>query len=231
MRKEICLGDRVFVYEFTRKRVKNLNLRVRGDGSVAVSAPLRMPIEQVESFLRKKEDFLLRALAKVGEREVPVPPANGVEIPYLGKSLRLRFEKAKRYSARQEGAELILAIPKPEEEQARTAALKRWETEESRRLMAAMLERIYPVFEPYGVPKTSLRVRTMRSRWGSCMPKKGVVTLNTRLLAYSEDCMEYIMVHELCHFLQADHSAKFYAWMDRFLPDWRQRRQELREME
>ena len=69
----------------------------------------------------------------------------------------------------------------------------------------------------------------MKSRWGSCMPKKGVVTLNTHLLAYSEECIEYIIVHELCHFLQADHSEKFYGWMDCFLADWRQRRRELRE--
>ena len=180
MQRRIALDGWTLDYEFSRKRVKNLNLRVRGDGSVAVSAPLRMPMEQVESFLRKKQDFL-----------------------------RCAVEKAERP----------------------TVSLSEEDKANCRRKTEELLRRLYPAFAPYGVPEPTLRFREMKSRWGSCIPSKRVITINLRLALCPEECLEYILVHELCHFLQADHSAKFYAWMDCFLPDWRQRRRRLRERE
>ena len=177
MLQRIALDGWTLEYEFSRKRVKNLNLRVRSDGTVAVSAPLRMPMEQVESFLRKKQEFL-----------------------------RCSVERAEK--------------PQP--------ALSAEDKETCRRRAAEMLLRIYPAFAPYGVPMPTLRFREMKSRWGSCIPSKQAITINLRLALYPEECLEYILIHELCHFLQADHSAKFYAWMDHFLPDWRQRRQRLK---
>lgn len=229
MLREICLGERTLVYEFTRKRVKNLNLRIRGDGSVAVSAPLRMPMEQVECFLRRKQDFIWNAVARAETRNVPEAAAEGAEIPYLGGVLCLHFVQGRRYGAQKTGCELYLTLTQPAEERCRQAALERWKKEMCACVMSEMLERIYPAFAAYGVPKPMLRFRAMRSRWGSCIPSKGVVTLNTRLLEYPSDCMEYILIHELCHFLQADHSAKFYMWMDRFLPNWREMRRKLNQ--
>ncbi|MBR2481624.1 MAG: M48 family metallopeptidase [Oscillospiraceae bacterium] len=229
MRKEICLGGRVLVYEFTRKRVKNCNLRIRDDGSVAVSAPPRMPMEQVEGFLQQKQEFIWKAVGRMETQRAPRAAADGQEIPYLGAALRLHFEQGRRYGAQRTEGELYLTLPRADEEERRLAALERWEKEECRRVMTAALERVYPPFVSYGVPKPTLRFRSMRSRWGSCMPRKGVVTLNTQLLAHPLECGEYILIHELCHFLQADHSAKFYEWMDRFLPDWRERKQKLNQ--
>lgn len=228
MQKKIDLGGRELIYEFSRKRVKNLNLRIRGDGSVTVSAPLRMPMEQVEEFLRRKQDFVWRAIEKAEMGKGMRVGENNV-IPYLGGTMRLRFEEGRRYAARRMGDELCLTLPNAGEESCRQAALERWEKEESARVMGEILESLYPAFAPYGVPKPTLRFRAMKSRWGSCIPSKGIVTLNTRLLAYSADCIEYILIHELCHFLQADHSVKFYAWMDRFLPNWREIRKKLKE--
>lgn len=229
MLREICLGEEKLVYEFTRKRVKNLNLRIRGDGSVAVSAPMRMPVEQVEDFLCRKQDFIRRAVARAENCAEPAPVADGKEIPYLGGRLRLHFEQGKRYGARKTENDLYLSVLRPEEERCRRKALERWEKEECARIAGEMLERVYPAFAPYAVPKPTLRFRAMRSRWGSCIPSKAAVTLNTRLTEHPADCIEYILIHELCHFLQADHSAKFYAWMDCFLPNWREIRKKLNE--
>ena len=71
----------------------------------------------------------------------------------------------------------------------------------------------------------------MKSRWGSCTPKTGVLTFNTRLVYVPEQCAEYVVVHEFCHFLYPNHSGKFYAAVAALLPDWRSRREELRKYE
>lgn len=90
-----------------------------------------------------------------------------------------------------------------------------------------ILEQLYPLLEPYGVACPQLRLREMKSRWGSCLVYRNTITLNTRLLSYPRRCIEYVVLHELCHFVHPDHSPRFYALLSSFLPDWKSRRQEL----
>ena len=80
---------------------------------------------------------------------------------------------------------------------------------------------------PLGVRTPELRFRRMKTRWGSCMPQKGVVTLNLRLLEVPEEAMEYVVLHELCLLLQPDHSRAFYELVARWMPDWKERKKKL----
>ena len=95
-------------------------------------------------------------------------------------------------------------------------------------VLAASLERMYPLVEPLGVPRPVLRARFMTSRWGSCHVAKGVVVLNTALAAAEEDLLDYVTLHELVHFLHPNHGAGFYAAMDALLPDWQVKRRRLK---
>ncbi|MBQ9005865.1 MAG: M48 family metallopeptidase [Atopobiaceae bacterium] len=79
-----------------------------------------------------------------------------------------------------------------------------------------------------GVHASDVRLRTMKSRWGSCNVKSGAITLNTRLVGYPRHCLEYVVVHELCHLLEPSHNARFHTLMDRYYPAWREARQDLR---
>ena len=87
-------------------------------------------------------------------------------------------------------------------------------------------------FEQTGValpPVCRLTLRSMKSRWGSCAPAKGRITLNLRLMKKPFPCMEYVAAHELCHLLVAGHGPDFYRLLDRALPDWRRRKQLLNQ--
>ena len=91
-----------------------------------------------------------------------------------------------------------------------------------------ILDRYYPSFESRGVPYPKLQVRKLKSRWGSCTPSKKSIRLNSQLLDYPKEAAEYVVVHEMCHFLEANHSPAFWKEVERVMPDYRARQKILR---
>ena len=75
----------------------------------------------------------------------------------------------------------------------------------------------------------TLRIRDMETRWGSCLAKKGIITLNKRLLEAPRHCIEYVVTHEFCHFIHPNHSKQYYAFLTMLMPDWRERKKVLDE--
>ena len=178
MRAESEAG--AFEYVLTRKRVRNLNLRVRSDGTVAVSAPVRMPLSEIERFVQGKAAWVLKNL----------------------RAASLRPQAAACTHTREECLALFTAIS----------------------------DQFFPLFAGLlGGKKPTLRVREMKTRWGSCHIKKRIITLNTRLAEKPHAAQEYVVLHEYVHFLHPNHQAAFHAEMQRLMPDYRQRRRLLRE--
>ena len=103
----------------------------------------------------------------------------------------------------------------------------RYLDEQCRSIFGEIILETYPVFQKYGVPMPELRIRNMETRWGSCLAKKGIVTLNKRLLEAPRNCIEYVVMHEFCHFVHPNHSKQFYAFLTMLMPDWKQRKETL----
>lgn len=102
------------------------------------------------------------------------------------------------------------------------------EQAEWKALVAACVPVLVAKWEPImGVKAGKLAYRNMKSRWGSCQPSTGRICINTRLALYPPDCLEYVVVHELCHLIERGHGPKFYALLDSFLPGWRVSRDKL----
>ena len=225
MERTIVLDGRTIAYELERKRVKNVNLRVRG-GRVFVSAPRWIPLAVIEGFLRERADFILGALART--EKALLPCSDGESMPYLGRPLTLRLEKGPRAALRVEGNVLRASLRTPEDGESVRRALEKWYRGESERLCLYYYEWLFPHFAALGVPRSEIRMRAMRSCWGSCRPVRRTVTFNALLAAVPEACVEYVVAHELTHFLHADHSPAFYAALAAVIPDWKARRRALR---
>lgn len=91
-----------------------------------------------------------------------------------------------------------------------------------RDVVAATVPLLVELWEPIlGVHVQKLAFRNMKSRWGSCQPTTGRICINTRLALYPPECLEYVVVHEMCHLLHPGHGQKFWQLMDSFLPTWR----------
>lgn len=96
-------------------------------------------------------------------------------------------------------------------------------------VVQAFVPQLIAKWEPVlGVKAGKVAYRNMTSRWGSCQPSTGRICINVRLALYPPECLEYVVVHELCHLIERGHGPRFYALLDEFLPDWRSARAKLR---
>ena len=114
--------------------------------------------------------------------------------------------------------------PMAQAENASKAQAKEW-----RKVVEACVPPLIAQWEPIlGVRAGKLVYRNMKSRWGSCQPSTGRICINVRLALYPPECLEYVVVHELCHLLVKGHGKPFHALLDRVMPDWKERRAKLR---
>ena len=226
MERTIRLDGETIAYTLERKRVKNVNLRVRG-GKVFVSAPRWVPLTVIEGFLRERASFIRGALQRT--ERTPLPCAEGASLPWRGRRLTLALARGGKSSVRVEGGLLRAVLRDPDKPESIRRLLEKWYREESEALCRAYCARLYPRFAPLGVPYPALRMRRLHAAWGICRPAKGCVTFNALLAAVPEDCVEYVVAHELTHFLHPDHSPAFYAALAAVIPDWKARRRALRD--
>lgn len=181
MNIETTLGDRTIKYDLQYKKVKNINLRIKPDGSINVSANKKVPQKVIDDFIISKVDFILRALEKY--KNMPV-------------------KEQKQYYTEDELKELILAL----------------------------CNNVYPYYEKQGIKHPEIKFRKMVSRWGSCHTKKGILTFSTNLMYAPAECIEYVVWHEFTHFLQPNHSSKFYDELAKVYPNWKECRKKLKEI-
>lgn len=229
--RTISIGDQTLTYTLERKQVKNLNLHVRNDGSVYVSANPHVPVKQVDEFLISKAQFILNAQKQFCEQEQLKPQPkqyiSGETFQILGRALRLKVCQATKDRVYSDGIHIFLEVKDPLDFSKKQRMVRKFIDQQCRDVFDEIVGEIYPVFQKYGVAMPTIRMRTMNTRWGSCLTKKGIITLNKRLLEAPRSCIEYIVMHEFCHFIHPNHSKQFYAFLTMLMPDWKERKRVL----
>ena len=218
-------------YSLERKNVKNLNLHVRKDGSVYVSANMTVPEEKIDAFLISKGSFIRNAQNKFKEQEqykaLPKQYVSGETFYVQGRALRLKVTQATRDKIYSDGVYLFLDVKDQQDATKKERMVKRFLDKQCKAVFGEIVEELYPVFQKYGVAPPILRIRNMDTRWGSCLPGKGIITLNKRLLEAPRNCIEYVVMHEFCHFIHPNHSKHFYDFLAMLMPDWKERKKVL----
>ena len=224
MVRTILLDGRKIEYEFQRKRVRNLNLRVRADGSVAVSAATGVPMAAVEAFLQSQAGRILRAIDRASPPLQPVLPADGTQLSVFGEPVTVRWRGGSMPSAVLGNGILTLTLCDPADEAERLRIFGQWRSERCKAVFDRVCDQLILRLAEYRVERPTISVRTMSSRWGSCRPQKQAITLNLRLMEYPVACTEFVVMHELVHLVHPNHSAQFYGLLSSVMPDWRERK-------
>lgn len=218
-------------YTLVRKSVKNLNLRVRSDGSVTVSASPKVSVQRISAFVQSKSQFIRSAQEKFSEVEElkPQPKAyvSGESFRILGRDLRLKVVEGQPQRVESDGVYLTLTVKDTGDVKVKERLIKGYLTQRCRALFLELSQEAYQKFHKYGIAMPEVRQREMKTRWGSCLTTKGVITLNTKLLEMPRNCIEYVVLHEFCHFIYPNHSLNFYTLLATFMPDWKDCKAEL----
>ncbi len=234
MIRTICLDGRNINYNLVYKNVKNMILRVKADMTVSVSAKIRTPINVVEDFIYANSDFILSTIRKFSKlrvnREKALQYVTGEKILFLGNELPLNVVEGKNKIGTNSQI-IFISTSRYYDVDYKKEQLKRWLDGKLKRLVTALVDKNYPPFQKVGVEYPKITFRSMTSRWGSCNYKKKIITFSKELIHYPVTCIEYVVVHELAHFLQPNHSKSFYDIVEQILPDYKFRKNLLSQMQ
>ncbi|WP_081057800.1 SprT family zinc-dependent metalloprotease [Burkholderia vietnamiensis] len=225
----IDLGD--IHVDLVRKDIKHVHLSVYPpDGRVRISAPLHMTPEIIRVYAITRLDWIRRQQRKLlsQERETAREYLDRESHYVWGKRYLLQIVEADSAPAvRLNHSTLELSVRPGSDASRRREVLDAWYRDQLRAAVPTLLKKWEPLL---GVKARRVLVQHMKTQWGSCNPVSGNIRLNTDLARKPRDCMEYILVHELLHLIEPTHNTRFQSLMDRFMPQWRQLKDELNRL-
>lgn len=201
---------------------KTLEIAVHPDNSVIVKAPVQSDITLIEKKIIKRARWIIKQM-NYFKQFAPKTPSrcyvSGEAHRYLGKQYRLKLAKGTENSVKlSRGFFYITFCSEPIPEITRKL-LNKWYLEKAKLQFAEHMERCFQKFNSFGIGKPSLSVKRMQNRWGS-LSNNGTVTLNTDLIRAPKECIDYVVMHELCHLKYHNHSPEFYKLLESFIPGW-----------
>jgi len=213
------------------KDIKNVHLSVYPPtGRVRVAAPRRMSLETIRVFVISKLGWIKRQQQKLREqaRETPREYLDRESHYLWGKRYLLNvIESDCAPSVEVTHSHLLLRINTGATEGKKQVTVAKWYREQMRAAVPLLIARWTPVI---GVRVEQFYVQQMKTKWGSCNPLAHSLRLNTELAKKPKECLEYVLVHEMVHLLEPKHNARFIAMMDRWMRDWRLRRDRLNQL-
>ncbi len=207
---------------------KSLSLQVTPDLKVTVKAPKLLPKKQILEWVIQKRPWIEKKLAyyqSFPEREIQKKYVQGEEHYFQGKRYPLHIEIGKKNLITL-SEDFFHLIVKQNDPILIEKLLDRWYRDQAWDVFSDVLETQFERFSEYNLSFPELKIRKMKSRWGSCS-RKGIITLNLKLIQTPSECLRYVVVHELCHLIEHNHSRDFYTLQTKFFPHWKETKKAL----
>ena len=216
------------INKLIRSKRKTLSLIVEIDGTLTVRAPLRMKEADIRRFIEAKKSWVKRKQAQTrAEAVIPHQFVDGETFWYLGQEVPLRIVPAEGPRRGGQRPALVMDGFFKLAESARSQAQSVFEAWYKKQARALLTERVEFFAHTQGLKVKKIRISSARTRWGSCSAK-GTLSFTWRLVMAPPDVIDYVVVHELCHLKELNHSKAFWAQVEKILPDYKQRRKWLK---
>lgn len=229
MKEAIQFGSIIIDFRLEYSARKSLGITVTPEMEVLVKAPADTPIEMIKEkiikrapWIIKQQSYFLNFLPKTPQRKY----ISGETHLYLGRQYRLQIQIGNEESVKLKGK--FIEIVTSEKSKAKNLLID-WYLQHARTKLHLIAEPLIDKFRKYKVEPSSIVLREMPTRWGSCTPK-GKIILNPELIKAPIGCIEYVIIHELCHLVHHDHTQKFVDLQTKEMKDWEKWKMKLEKL-
>ena len=229
MKETIRYGSQSITFELRYRARQTLGITVTPSLDIIVSAPHDTPLDKIKEKVHKRASWILKQM-EFFQNFLPLMPAKryvgGETHLYLGRQYRLRIIPSTTGSVKLKGAFIEVHTPTPEQTKDLVQA---WYLQRARTKLPEIAQRCVARFEKYGVSPSVIQIRQMSHRWGSCT-SQGKILLNPTLIKAPTGCIEYVVVHELCHLIHPHHTARFFRLQSQEFPHWQKWKDKLERL-
>jgi len=223
----LSIGTKNIHYTLQRKERKHLRINVLPDLSVEVVAPLDIQLDDIFYRVRKKATWILKQ-QRYFEQFHPFEPmkefVSGETHKYLGRQYRLKVVQSSINVVKLKGKYLNVGTTNKSDSVLIEKLLYQWYRDHARVKYMAILSKYLEKLNKYDIDEPKLTIRKMKSRWGSCNTKNHHILLNLELIKTPTHCIEYVIMHELCHMKYPKHTKEYYNFLSMVMPDWKERK-------
>lgn len=214
-------------YTLVIKKVKNINMRISQNGEIVVSANPFVPMDKIDEFVSSKVSWILRHQEKIVQRQsFSIYDENHIML--FGNHLRIRRTTAKYNHVSYDKNTLFV---QHKENANVDKVIRQFLDKLCRDVFMDIVLLTHNSLSDYQLPFPEVKIRDMKSRWGSCTPAKNLITLNKKLIHYPFEFIEYVVLHEFVHFIQPNHSKAFYHVVENYMPDYKERMEMINHLE
>ena len=210
-----------------RKKMKNRRLKVYPNQTVTLSVPNTVSNEWICSFLNEKSKWIESKLERFSSTEGYASTneiRNGFSIKMLGEDLIFSVAVSEKNKIYREGKTISINTQYYNDQNRLMKQFETWWRKESIIFLEDRVKEYYPIVQKYGVSQPKVQIRKMKTLWGSCSVSRNVVTFNQFLMKAKPACIDYVVLHELVHFIYPNHSKQFYDFLSIHMPDWKERK-------
>lgn len=212
--------------DIVKKDVKNINLKVKPSGEVILTAPLEATDDHINHIIQKRKKWILKSIEYFNKHnKVEIKEyVSGENFKYLGKNYRLKVYKNNEEKVLLLRGYLQIFIKDKTQYEKKQKMIDNWYKQKAELYFQKIIKNYTSIIQK---KVNTIRVRKMKTRWGSCNPNKSYINLNIELIKKPKECIEYVIFHELAHLIHADHSKSFYNYLNTYMPDWQKRKNKL----
>lgn len=227
----IQYGTKKIVFSIAEKKRKSIAIEVYPDTSVQIKAPFDYSIDDIKKIVSKRSRWIITQ-QKFFEQFLPETPKReyvmGETHKYLGRNYLLKIINSEENKVKIQGNYLVVFTTKSTSEEVKHL-ITEWYYKRAAKIFEKVYEEAFKKFVHYKIQKPELQIKRMKKRWGS-YTSSGKIVINPELIKASSACIEYVLIHELCHLIERNHSKKFYNLLEQIVPDWKHWKLKLEKM-
>lgn len=225
----ITYNGETISFGLVRTKAKRLTISVCPDLAVNVKAPKGKSLTQIRERVERRAAWIARQLQHFRQAPPAAPKrryVSGETHVFLGRQYRLKVHPADRNSVKLIGRYLHVLTPTPRLAYRVRQLVEDWYRDHAKQLLHRRVQQCYDHVKRFGISSPTIRLKKMHKRWGSCTRTASII-LNTELIKAPSQCIDYVIVHELCHLRIHGHNERFFRLLTSCMPDWQIRKRRL----